>query len=358
VSAAVITGLGAVSALGPSLRATREALERGERAPGPLAWAAPFSCDQGAEATGFDPRAHFRQTKALKLTDRRTRLAVAAALAAAEDGSWPLDDERATEELGVVIGTSGSDLGARELSMAVAGDADGLAARDCSEFGRRILAGLRPIWLLVNLPNMSSAHVAIQLGARGPNSTVMTDWSAGLQALGEAAAQVGDGSASALLAGGADCAMHPFAYASCEQAGVLGPGGVTPAEGAAVFLVEPEGRALARGARVRAHVRGFGTSVDGAASCMRAALDEAGWSPADVDVVCGAADEDMTSVFGERWPRRLDLRPALGHAFAASAPLELACLVDRGAGRVLAASTGICGHSAALALETVGEAGA
>jgi 3-oxoacyl-(acyl-carrier-protein) synthase len=352
VSVAVITGLGAVSPLGPSLRATREALQRGERAPRPMPWAAPFADDQGAEATGFDPRVHFRHTKALKLTDRRTRLAVAAALAAAEDGAWPIDDPRATEELGVVIGTSGSDLGARELSMAVARDADGLAARDTQEFGRRILAGLRPIWLLVNLPNMSSAHVAIQLGARGPNSTVMTDWSAGLQAIGEAAGQVGDGSAHALLAGGADCALHPFAYASCEQAGVLGPGGVVPAEGAALFLVEDEQRARERGARVRAHIRGFGTSVKGAADSVHRALDEAGWTAADVDVACGLGHGDMDGLFGRRWPERLDLSSALGHAFAAAAPLEVACLIEGSAGRVLAVSTGICGHSAAIAVET------
>ena len=42
-------------------------------------------------------------------------------------------------------------------------------------------------WLLVSLPNMTSAHVAIQVRARGPNSTIMSDWTAGLQAIGEAA---------------------------------------------------------------------------------------------------------------------------------------------------------------------------
>jgi 3-oxoacyl-[acyl-carrier-protein] synthase II len=213
MSAPVVTGLGVMGPLG-SLPAMRAALQRGERASQALGWAGEFAESRGAEARDFDARAHFRSTKALKLTDRRTRLAVAAALAAVRDGRFP-EDEAALEELGVLIGTSGSDLQARELSAAVANDPEARCAHDMAHFGARIMDGLSPLWLLVNLPNMASAHVAIQLGARGPNSTVMTDWSAGLQALAEAADWVEDGTARAVLAGGADTGLHPFAYAAC-----------------------------------------------------------------------------------------------------------------------------------------------
>ncbi len=102
---------------------------------------------------------------------------------------------------------------------------------------------------------MASAHVSIQLEARGPNTTVMTGWAAGLSAIIEGAAWIAEGSAVAVLAGGADSAVHPFAFAAFEQAGLFaGPSPLVPAEGAAVVLLEEREAALARGARILGEV--------------------------------------------------------------------------------------------------------
>jgi 3-oxoacyl-(acyl-carrier-protein) synthase len=257
----VVTGLGLVTPLGPSLAATREALEAGRCAVGEpsLLDATPFASRLAGEVRGLDARAHFRVPKALKLCDRRTRFAVcAAAMAYADAGlvEGPRDD------LGVAIGTAGSDLGAEELSAALARAAEpGRAVREAAAFGEAALAGLNPLWLLVHLPNMASAHVAIQLEARGPNTTVMTGWAAGLGAIATGADWIAEGSAEAVLAGGADCGVHPFAFAALEAEGLLAsPTSFVPAEGAAVLLLEEREAALARGARLLGEVAGHALS--------------------------------------------------------------------------------------------------
>lgn len=255
-----ITGVGVVTPLGRGLDAVAAALARGERAAAPatLFDASGFVSPLAAEVRDFDPRPSFRTPKALKLCDRRTQLAVAAAADAVADAH--LDGTLAPEDLGVVLGTSGSDLGAPELSRALNGTGEA-AATDVPLFSRRILSGLSPLWLLVHLPNMTGAHVAIQAGARGPNDTVMTGWAAGLQAVGEGAAVVARGDAQAVLAGGADSAIHPFAFAGFEQAGWLGRDGFVPGEGAVVLVLEEWERAARRGANVRGEIVGYASGV-------------------------------------------------------------------------------------------------
>ena len=251
----VITGIGAVTPLGPSLGATLDALAAGKSAvrEATLFDATGFACANAAEVRNWDPRPSFRVPKALKLTDRPARFAVAAAEMALDHARWPRDEHR-LDALGVVIGSSGSDLQVPDIGRALAGDEDARSATDIAYFAERMLSGLNPLWLLVSLPNMTSAHVAIQLQARGPNSTIMSDWVAGHQAIGEAAEWIRSGEADAVLAGGADSAIQPLAYAACQQAGFFEADqdgdGLVPAEGAALFLLEERDAACARGATI------------------------------------------------------------------------------------------------------------
>lgn len=319
---AVVTGLGLVTPLGPSLGATRSALAEGRSAiaPATLFDASPFASALAGEVRDLDARTRFRIPKALKLCDRRTRFAVCAAAMALEDAGFPAG---AGDGLGVAVGTSGSDLGAEELSTALARAEDpALAARDTAAFGEAALAGLNPLWLLVHLPNMASAHVAIQLEARGPNTTVMTGWAAGLSAIVEGAAWIVEGRAVAVLAGGADSAVHPFAFAAFEQEGLLsGPSPLVPAEGAAVVLLEEWEAALARGARILGEVGAHALSAG-----PRLAALAAGATPAP-------------------FPR---LERHAGNLLAAHAPAAL----------VLSLAEGIWGPVAAVAAGPSGEASA
>jgi 3-oxoacyl-[acyl-carrier-protein] synthase II len=277
---AVVTGLGLVTPLGPCLDSTFSALGEGRSAvaPATLFDASPFASSLAGEVKGLDARAHFRVPKALKLCDRRTRFAVCAAAMALAYAGFPAGP---CDGLGVAIGTSGSDLGAEELSAALSrADDPHRAAHDAAAFGEAALAGLNPLWLLLHLPNMASAHVSIQLEARGPNTTVMTGWAAGLSAIIEGAAWIAEGSAVAVLAGGAESPVHPFAFAAFEQAGLFSgissgssslPAPLVPAEGSAVVLLEEREAALARGARILGEIGGHALAAGHRLSALVAA---------------------------------------------------------------------------------------
>lgn len=331
---AAITGIGAVTPLGGDLQATLAALRSGAM---PLrssdAGPAGYRCAE------FDARRFFAIPKALKLTDHRTRMAVAAAAMARDDAA--LHDAPTLERAGVVIGTSGSDLQAPELARALQGVEPERAASDTAVFGERILAGLHPFWLLVNLPNMVSAHVSIQIGTRGPNSTVMTDWVAGAQAIGEAARWIESGECDVVFAGGSDAGVLPFVHASYAQAGLLpwddtGTAGFIPADGAAMFVLEDESHARARGARVYGTIRGYGsscaTSPDDVSRAVARAVERA---------LAESKLNDVTAT-GRAFPG--------GFALAADAPIRMAAALS---GRVdsdplLVDAAGYLGQAVAL----------
>jgi 3-oxoacyl-[acyl-carrier-protein] synthase II len=374
----VVTGAGVISPLGHSLQATTGAIAAGHSAiaAASLFDARGFQSADAAEIADWDPRPSFRLPKALKLADRPARFAVASAQMALDDGRYPRAED-ALVQLGVALGSSGSDLQARDLVRALGRPASDWRVDDIAAFGGRILDGLNPLWLLVSLPNMTSAHVAIQLEAHGPNTTIMSDWTAGHQAIGEGALWVDMGEADAVLAGGADCAIQPFAFAAFEQAGLLPAAGtldgLVPSEGAAVFLLEDREAAAARGVTPWAELRGYAgraSSGDGGASALADALADAlttaGWS-ADEVTVCGvtrpattvhrrAACDAVSDTFGGRLAP-VSFSGSLGFALAAAAPIELAVLLaTHPASRVLSGSLGSSGEAVALAFETAAPA--
>jgi 3-oxoacyl-[acyl-carrier-protein] synthase II len=377
---AVVTGIGMVTPLGPDLSRTRAALETGGCALRPVSRfdVSAFASKSAAEVRDFDARPHFRIPKALKLTDLRTRFAVAAAsMALADAGAGSGGNGLDRSRLGVLIGSSGSDLQAEELAHAVRQDFPGRCATDIPFFAERILSGLNPLWLLVNLPNMVSAHVAIQIESNGPNSTVMTDWVAGTQALGEAFHWILGGEADAVLAGGADNGVLPFVFATYERAGLFeGEAGPRPSfvlgEGAAMILLEERDHARARGARIYGEILSYATSgvpveelSDGVEQTAALALARAGKASGDVEAICCASvfadpywEAERTGLAravppGGKPARLLEFKSRIGHTLAASGPIELGVAIpDFGSlsagGVVLFNSVGYMGQTAAL----------
>lgn len=371
----VITGIGVVTPLGHTLGATLDAIACGRSAvrPASVFGADGFACSDAAEIRDWDPRPSFRSPKALKLTDRPARFAVAAAQMALDDARFPQDDA-GLEALGVVVGQSGSDLQARDMGRALAHDPDGRTADHIPCFADRVLKRLNPLWLLVSLPNMTSAHVAIQVQARGPNSTIMSDWAAGHQAIGEAAEWIRGGEADAVLAGGADSGIQPFAYACFQQAAMFAGrdsagSRFVPAEGAAMFLLESRDTAIARGAAVYGEVRAYSARAGEDDSFDRAlgrsiddAMTTAAWHAGDVSLCTVAApsiqpfsdtvSRAVNQTLGERAARRMIDR-GLGYALAAAGPIDaaLTMAVAPAGSRVLSSAIGCMGEAVTLALE-------
>lgn len=381
----VVTGLGIVTPLGNDLASTWVALKKGRcgitrtnifEAEGRDAYA--------AEVKNFDPLPYFRQPKALKLTDRKTRFAVAAASMALADAALEaggVDFER----LGVIVGVGGADLQVEDLAQAIGPDPEMRSVNDVSFFAHQILEGLNPLWLLIGLPNMVSAHVSIQVNARGPNSTVMTDWVAGAQAIGEAFRWIQFGETDVMLAGGADSGVSPLDFASYAQGGMFQSepeshgAGFVPGEGAGILVLEEREHAVRRKARIHGEIVSFATASlplddpeGGALSLtMPRVLEEAGWRVDSLHAVCCA------SVFSRRhWQAErtalartfcgslevlplVEFKSRIGHTLSASGAIDVALLLkslsERTTGAVaICNSLGYLGQAATLAVGTHG----
>jgi 3-oxoacyl-[acyl-carrier-protein] synthase II len=371
----VVTGIGLVTPLGASAAEIRARLAGGEVAANRPAAGMPAL--RVATIGGFDARGCFRQPKALKLTDRKTQLAVAAAARAVADAG--LADDPARDEWAIVLGCSASDLQVEELSRALGPSAPERAIEDLRFFAERVLGGLNPLWLLINLPNMVGAHVGIQLASNGPNHTLTGDWISGAQALGEAWLAIAGGEREVALAGGTEAPLDPFDLGCLAGARPPGEPPWTIAEAAAVWVLEEREHARRRGARVLGEIRGYAAGAamagDVPGAIRRAAagaLATAGWTPAGLAAVasaCGAghpwASAERAALAGllppgpgAGEPRRLDFHRGFGHALAASGPLDGALLLaelaaapdNTPAARGLALAVGTLGQCAALAL--------
>jgi len=377
-----ITGLGLVSALGTDLAGNLASMSRGERAQVQYCCGTPVA----AVAASFDPTPYFRVPKSLKLADRKTRFAVAAAtMAQADAGIYG----RQLDDAAVILGVGGSDMLLDQLSRALAPDPERRSASDVPFFADRVMTGLTPLWLLITLPNMASAHVAIQLGAGGPNNTIMTDCIAGAQAIGEAYDLIRGNGADLAVCGGSDSAVSFLSLEGCRQAGLFDSGGTAgdeepsevtsfiPSEGAGILVLEDMPTAVHRGARIYAEIVSYscraGGAHNGTANLMLTiedALRRAGWSEGDVHVTCRAVIPARSGWPAEQAATRpampsvrtvLDYSQAAGFAFAASGAIGLVLLLgsleaNETRANIMLNSVGISGQAAALCLRTFPDA--
>jgi len=226
--------------------------------------------------------------------------AMAAAIQAVEDSGWKPEDIEDQVRTGVMIG---SGIGGLE-SIAE-------TALLLKEKGPRRVS---PFFIPGSLINLCSGHVSIKYGFRGPNHAVVTACSTGAHAIGDASRIIGFGDADVMVAGGAESAICELGIAGFNACKALSTeyndtpekasrpydkdrDGFVMGEGAGVVVLEEYEHAIARGAKIYAEVVGYGMSGDayhitapaadgdGAYRSMKAAIERAGLTPADVDYI-------------------------------------------------------------------------
>jgi nodulation protein E len=338
----VITGIGIVSPVGSDLDEFWTALVDGRSGIGPLTIVPTerLSTRIAAQVIGFDPDAHFRPKQA-HLLDRFAQFAVFAARAAVRDLQCEISEELALDAA-TVIGT-----GSGGQSTVDAG-----YFKLYGQNSEKVHPLSIPRWMV----NAAASQVSIDLGLRGPTWTVATACASGAHAIGQAFHMVRSGQAPIAVAGGTEACLTVGTVKAWEALRALSTdtcrpfsknrSGLVLGEGAAMFVLEPRDRALARGARVYAEILGFGMSADavditaadadGSARAMRAALRDARANPEDVDYVNAhgtgtilndrTESEALQKVFGTRIACLpvSSSKAVLGHGMGAAAALELA----------------------------------
>lgn len=196
--------------------------------------------------------------------------------------------------------------------------------------------------------------VAAYFGAGGPVATMNTACAASGNAIGYAYDMIRWGYADAMLAGGSDPLSHAV-YAGFNVLRALNPVPTSPfasrfglslGEGAAIVVLEPLERALARGATVYAEICGYGLSNDahhetapqpegrGIQGAVTMAMRHAGASLSQIEYInahgTGTQANDqaeilgLRSVFGDRLPDipLSSSKAYFGHTLGAAASIE------------------------------------
>ena len=344
----VITGLGAISPLGLNVEDTWQALLAGKSGAAPItAFDASENKTQfAAEVKGFDPEVLFGRRDARRM-DRYVQLSLAASLQAVEDANLVIADEN-RDRIGVLIGTGIAGIGT------LLEQAEVMAKRGASR--------VSPFLVPMMLADTGPGTVAIKLGVRGPNMSVVTACATGSNSIGEAAEIIRRGSADVMIAGGGEASIVKLAMAGMNSIGALSArndepelasrpfdknrDGFVMGEGSGIVILESLEHAQARGARILAELSGYGTSDDayhisapaeggeGAALCMQLALENAGLTVDDIGYINAHGtstklnDKGETaaikSVFGERAYQIpvSSTKSMTGHLLGASGALE------------------------------------
>ncbi|MGW9030030.1 beta-ketoacyl-[acyl-carrier-protein] synthase family protein [Streptomyces sp. NPDC055722] len=344
----VVTGLGETTALGGDVASTWEAMLAGENGIHRLddePWAKDLPPLLGGRVR-VEPGPALEHQQRRRLS-RSAQLAVTAAAEAWHDAG--LDDASVhPAKVAVVVSAALGDMNA------IINGWEALKNRGWNR--------IPPLTVAMSMGNGSGAAVSLLVNARAGVNATVNACSSGTQALATAAELIRRGEADVVVAGGAEAPLHPLVLGSFsamralsqrvdEPASASRPydadrDGMVLGEGAGILVLESERHARERGARIYAELAGVGISSDafhmvqpepngaGTAMALRASLDDAAVSPADVAhfnangtaTVPGDAAEAraIQQVFGHasQGPAVSANKSMLGHSLGAAGAIE------------------------------------
>lgn len=252
------------------------------------------------DAAGYYNPDRFMEPKEQRKVDEFIVYGMAAAQEAIEDAGWTPSDEESLNRTGVLIGSGIGGLDEIYKTSTL-----------MNERGPRRIS---PFFVPAALINLTSGHVSIKYGYRGPNHSVVTACATGTHAIGDAARLIALDDADVMIAGGAEGAVCRLGVAGFAAARALSTGynddpqsasrpwdegrdGFVIGEGAGIVVLEEYEHAKGRGAKIYGEVIGYGLSGDahhitspaedgnGGYRAMEAALKRAQINPEDIDYI-------------------------------------------------------------------------
>ncbi|MEU7553058.1 beta-ketoacyl-[acyl-carrier-protein] synthase family protein [Streptomyces sp. NPDC044571] len=265
----VITGFAAITSAGEGAEALWQAWQEGR----------PLGTEEGGlrvARADFDPAAYTTPAERRRI-DRLSQLAIASSRMALEHAGLTAD-----ERVGVVLGTGlGPMRSIEQFLLPVLGG--------CPDHGS-------PAVFPNTVFNAAAGQVAMNVGAKGPTSTVTTGHAAGASALTVAHDLLVQHRADAVLCPAVED-LSPGVLEAYRGLPLFEDAGYTLAEGGIALVLERESTARARGAGILAEFAGHATASDaqgigrwddrgeGVERAMRQALAHAGVEPAELTAI-------------------------------------------------------------------------
>lgn len=345
----VITGLGAVSAIGVGRDAYWESLKEGRSGIKKISSfdTTSYPCDVAGEITDFDP-ADFMATQQARRIDRFAQLAIAAAKLSIADAELEITPANQSS-VGMILGTSLGTLCYLEQQLAL--------------LNEKGLKRINPFFPTSVIPSSAATQVMLELKINGTCKTITTACASSTWSIGEAFEAIKYGKSDVMLAGGSEAPITPSVLASlgslqllaqpessptsCYRPFCKDAAGFVLGEGAGILVLEELAHALRRGAPIYAEIGGFGSTTDAyhvmafepsferPVAAIHAALAQAEVRPSDLGYINPHGIAIPDSDHGEATILKLALgeaafqipvsatKPMTGHTLGACGALEL-----------------------------------
>ncbi|MDP8214060.1 MAG: beta-ketoacyl-ACP synthase II [Candidatus Euphemobacter frigidus] len=295
----VVTGMGVMTPIGNNPDEFWNALAAGRSGISRITAFDPseFASQIAGEIKDFDP-AQYLDRKQAKRMDRFCQLGVVAAKQALEDSGLDLEREDSTR-IGVYASSGIGGLSTIEKQLQIM----------LEKGPSRVSPLLVPMMIINLLPG----QIAMIFGLKGPNLSIVTACATSNHSIGEALWAIRNGMADIMVSGGAEasttrlglagfCSMKALSTRNDAPEKASRPfdkerDGFIMSEGAGMVVLEELEHARARGATIHGEIIGYGCSSDayhltapapggeGAARCMKMALDDARVPLEDVDYI-------------------------------------------------------------------------
>ncbi len=364
----VVTGIGWITPLGHDIEEAWSAILEGRSGVAKMTIfdAQTFPTQFSAEVKDFDLKKFLTADEYEEHKDVSRQAGFALAAAKMAWGLSGLSEKKDLDRTRIGVYLGGGE-GPMDFDNFVAAAVDGWDAEasdlDTKRWADVAFQRLTEIAELEQDPNMAAGHMARLFGIEGPSFNTLTACAASTQAIGEALNLIRRGDADVMVSGGCHSMIHPFGTTGFNRLTALSTrndsvttasrpfdrtrDGFVLGEGAGMLILEEAEHAKARGAKVFAEIRGFGSTADafritdihedgrGGIASMRMAIADADLKPADIDYVSahgtGTAENDkietlaIKGVFGDgaKDVPVSSVKSMLGHLIAAAGACEL-----------------------------------
>lgn len=296
----VVTGLGALTAIGNTAQEYWDSLQKGVSGAAPITRfdASKFKTRFACEVKGFNVLDHIDRKESRKM-DPFSQYAVVVCEEALND-SGLLDSNVDKDRVGVIWGSGIGGITTFQQEILDFGAGDGTPR-------------FNPFFIPKMISDIAPGHVSMRHGFRGPNYTTVSACASSTNALIDSYNMVRLGKADVIVTGGSEAcineagvggfnALHAMSTRNDDPATASRPfdkerDGFVLGEGGASIILEEYEHAKARGAEIYAEVVGWGLSADahhltapdpegkGVFLVMKNALSDAGLKPEDIDYI-------------------------------------------------------------------------